>query len=131
METGFADLRISEVADEIIEIQREVALEGDFEIDLGVTFTDPKARAEFSRCAALEALRHYRLRDVTLDASTMLLMRNRQRIVETRSLIPDSAYADMLTKPLHPMPLDPAEHYIIGGNRAWHNYFHWMIQAVP
>src|ERR1700722_2822903 len=131
METEVADLRISEVADEIIEIQRAVPLEGDFEIDLGVTFTDPKSRTDFSRCPSLEVLRHYRLRDVTLDASTMLLVRDRQRIVETRYLIPDSAYADMLTKPLHPMPLDPAEHYVIGGNRAWHNYFHWMVQAVP
>lgn len=131
METDVTDLRISEVADEIIEIQHAAALEGDFEIDLGTTFTDPKARAEFSRCHSLEGLRHYRLRDVTLDASTMLLVRDRQRIAETRYLVPDSAYADMLTKPLHPMPLDPAEHYIIGGNRAWHNYFHWMVQAVP
>ena len=131
METDVADLRINEVADEIIEIQQEEALEGDFEIDLGPSFTDPKTRSDFARCPSLEGLRHFRLRDVTLDASTMLLVRDRQRIVETRYLVPDSAYADMLTKPLHPLPLDPAEHYIIGGNRAWHNYFHWMIQAVP
>ena len=27
--------------------------------------------------------------------------------------------------------LDPKDHYIIGCNRAWHDYYHWLIQSLP
>ncbi len=27
--------------------------------------------------------------------------------------------------------MDPDEHYVIGINRAWHDYYNWMMQALP
>jgi hypothetical protein len=130
-QTDVADLGIGEAAYEVIEIEREAPLGGDFEISLGATFTDPAVHASFARRANMGPVRNYRLRDVLLDASTALLVRGRRRIPETRYLIDDGAYADMLTKPLYPTPLEPDGHYIIGCNRAWHNYYHWLIQAIP
>jgi hypothetical protein len=130
MPSDFANLPIREAASEIIDIEHSVPLDGDFDIALGDTFTDA-ARITYQRQERTATICHYRLQDVTLDASTMLLVRGRRRIPETRYLIPDDAFADMLTKPLYPTEVDPAEHYVIGSNRAWHDYYNWMIQALP
>jgi hypothetical protein len=130
MSSDFANLPIREAASEVIDIEHSVPLDGEFDIALGDTFTDA-ARITYKRQERTATICHYRLQDVTLDASTMLLVRGRRRIPETRYLVPDAAYADMLTKPLYPTEVDPDEHYVIGANRAWHNYYHWMIQALP
>ena len=128
--SDFANLPIREAASEIIDIEHSVPLDGEFDIALGDTFTDA-ARITYQRQERTATICHYRLQDVTLDASTMLLVRGRRRIPETRYLIPDDAFADMLTKPLYPTEVDPDEHYVIGSNRAWHDYYNWMIQALP
>jgi hypothetical protein len=128
--SDFANLPIREAASEIIDIEHSVPLDGEFDIALGDTFTDA-ARITYQRQERTATICHYRLQDVTLDASTMLLVRGRRRIPETRYLIPDDAFSDMLTKPLYPTEVDPDEHYVIGSNRAWHDYYNWMIQALP
>src|SRR5579863_1649596 len=45
--------------------------------------------------------------------------------------MPEETYEAMLTKSLPLTELDPTQHYIIGSNRAWHNYYHWLHQALP
>ena len=127
--SDFANLPIRQAASEVIDIEHSVPLDGEFDIALGETFTDDAVRTTYQRQERTATICHYRLHDVTLDASTMLLIRGRRRIPETRYRVPDAAYADMLTKPLYPTEMDPAEHYVISSR--WHNYHHWMIQAVP
>jgi hypothetical protein len=124
------DLPIAEAAWDVMEIEPEAPIAGDFEISLGDSF-DPDLRALFDRRQRTEVLHAYRLRDVTLDASTMLLLKGRSRIAETRYLIDDGAYADVLVKPLYPEPADPTKYYVIGCNRAWYNYYHWLVQTIP
>jgi hypothetical protein len=130
-QSDVADLRIGEAAYRVVEIEREAGLDAELDIDLGATFTDPAMAALFAGRPTTGPIHNYRLRDVLLDASTMLLMRGRRRIPETRNLIGEGAYADMLTKPLYPTPVEPDGHYIIGCNRAWHNYYHWLIDSLP
>jgi hypothetical protein len=131
MPSDSANLPIREAASEIIDIEHSVPLDGEFDVALGDTFADDAIRARYQRQERTATICHYRLNDVTLDASTMLLVRGRRRIPETRFLVPDDAYADMLTKPLHPTETDPDEHYVIGINRAGHDYYNWMVQALP
>jgi hypothetical protein len=125
------DLPIDEAAWDTLQLERATAILGDFDISLGESFSDPASRAIFARRERTEALHTYRLQDVTLDASLMLLLKGRARIPETRYLVTDDEYAAALVKPLPAVPLDPTEHYVIGCNRVWHNYYHWLIQAVP
>src|SRR6185503_8846474 len=82
------DLPIAEAAWDVIQIEPEAPIAGNFEISLGDSF-NPDLRSYFARLERTEALRAYRLRDVTLDASTMLLLKGRSRIAETRYLIDD------------------------------------------
>jgi capsular polysaccharide biosynthesis protein len=131
MPSDITDLPIGTAAHEVLDLERSAPLDGQFDITLGDSFADPALRGHFSRQQQTGAIRLYRMRDVTLDASLMLLLRGRSRITETRYLVTDQEYADTLVKPLHAVPLDPAEHYVIGCNRAWHNYYHWLIQSLP
>ncbi len=125
------DLSIAEAAHEIMELERSAPLDSEFDIVLGETFSDAAIRARFARQQSTASIRLYRMRDVTLDASLMLLLRGRRRITETRYFVTDEEYAATLVKPLPATPLDAREHYIIGCNRAWHDYYHWLIQSVP
>jgi hypothetical protein len=130
VQSEISDLPIAEAAHEVIELERSVPLDGEFEIALGEAF-GPDLRGRFDRQEATGAIRLYRLGDVTLDASLMLLLRGRSRISETRYFVSDQEYNDTLIKPLPAQPLDPKQHYIIGSNRAWHDYYHWLVQALP
>ena len=125
------DLPIADAAWDVQQIEPSSAIGGEFEISLGETFTDPASRAAFARREYTEILRTYRLREVTLDASLMLLLKGRVRIPETRYMVSDEDYAATLMKPLAAAPLDPTEYYVIGCNRVWHNYYHWLVQAIP
>ncbi len=126
-----ADLPIGEAAWDTQQIERMGPLRGAFDVCLGATFKDADCRSAFAQREYIEPLRSYLLREVTLDASLMLLLKGRSRISETRYLVTDEEYAATLVKPLHPQPLDPSTYYVIGANRAWYNYYHWLIQAVP
>jgi capsular polysaccharide biosynthesis protein len=128
---GHLDLPIGEAASEVLQIESAAAIGAEFDISLGDTFTDPKHRTHFARRTSTEPLCCHNLRDVTLDASLMLLLRGRARIPETRFLVGNEDYADTLVKPLPATRMDPTVRYVIGCNRAWHNYYHWLIQAIP
>ena len=131
MPVDITDLPIGDAAHEVLDLEHSAPLDGEFDITLGDTFTDPGLRAHFARQEQTGAIRLYRLNDVTLDASLMLLLRGRRRITETRYFVSDQEYADTLVKPLPAIPLDPKDHYIIGCNRASHDYFHWLTQSLP
>ena len=125
------DLPIRETAWDVQQIEPATPVKGDFEVSLGASFTDPVLHARFAKRERTQELNSYRLRDVTLDASLMLLLRGRARIPETRYLVSDDQYADTLVKPLPADAMDPGVHFVIAINRAWHNYYHWLVQVVP
>jgi hypothetical protein len=106
MPSDITDLHIGHAAHEVLPLESSVPLDGQFDIMLGDSFTDPALCAHFERQSATGAISLYRLRDVTLDASLMLLLRGRSRISETRYLVSDQEYADTLVKPLPATPLD-------------------------
>ena len=49
MPTDVTDLPIGEAAHEVLDLERSVPLDGQFDITLGDTFTDPGLRAHFAR----------------------------------------------------------------------------------
>ena len=72
-----AKLPIWEAASEIIDIEHSVPLDGESDIALGNTFSDAPVRANYQWQARTATIQYCRLRDVTLDASTMQLVRGR------------------------------------------------------
>ena len=131
MSADLADLPIEEAAHEVLEVEHSAVVDQEFEIALGESFNDPGMVRAFSRVSHTLPIRNYRLRDVTLDGSLMLLLRGRRRIPQTRYMVSESEYDHTLTKPLPLIHHDPGQHHVIGTTRAWQNYYHWLIQSVP
>ncbi len=131
MPPDLADLPIGHAAYEVVDLERSAPLQGTFDIELGELFVEPSLRAHFARREYTGPIRLYRISDVTLDASLMLLLRSRSRITETRHHVTDEEYAAALVKPMMAATHDPANHYVICCNRTWQNYYHWLIQTVP
>jgi hypothetical protein len=129
--TARPDLPIAEAAWDVLEVERAAPVQGDFNVFLGDSFTDPVLRSQFARQEHTQQMRSYRLREVTLDASLMLLLMGRSRIPETRYLVTDEEYAATLVKPLKLMRQDPSQYYVVGSNRPRRNYYHWLVQSVP
>jgi hypothetical protein len=129
--TARPDLPIAEAAWDVLEVERAAPVQGDFDVFLGDSFANPVTRSRFARQERTEALNSYRLREVTLDASLMLLLIGRSRIPETRYLVTDQEYAETLVKPLILMRQDPSQYYVVGCNRPRRNYYHWLVQSLP
>lgn len=93
-------------------------------------YLSPPAISAFRRAPG-DAFCIYRLRDVILDASMMALSQGRKPIPETLYLVDLNDYEFALVKAVHPELTDPRRHYIVGCNRGYDNYFHWITQALP
>jgi capsular polysaccharide biosynthesis protein len=74
-------------------------------------------------------LRHYILHDAVLDGATMVLSHNGQALRETAYLLPDNVLSNITARPVAGDPVP--DRTIIGSNAIHHNYYHWLIQAVP
>ena len=121
------------LAKEIVALEKPALAEDEF-TSLGDSFRTllaPSVAADFMRVHMTEAVHIYRLRDVTLDASMMVLLHQRQLIRETLYMTNEDDYEYARVKPLHPEPTNATFHYIIGCNRSWQNYYHWMAQSLP
>lgn len=122
------------LAREIVAVEQPRPLPDWTPVRLGDSFATllpPGIVAAFAARRTAELLRVYRLRDVMLDASLMALFNRRHPISETLYMATPEDYDYAIRKPLHPEQTDPAAHYIVGGNVAAGNYYHWMTQSLP
>lgn len=85
----------------------------------------------FSRMEITGSVRTYRVRNVTLDADTLVLLQDGRRIPETRYFVSDEDYAAASLR--QESVVEPAtdETAVIGFNRAYGAYDHWMLQCLP
>jgi hypothetical protein len=130
MPSDSPDLPIDAASHEVIELEQSVPLDSGFDVTFGDTLP-PRLQDPFVRQVHTGARRIYRMHDVTLDVSLMLLLRGRSRITETRYLVTDDEYAATLVKPLPLALVDPTRHFLVACNRGAENYYHWMIQSLP
>jgi hypothetical protein len=116
-------------AHQLIEEKREVKCL--FDPVLGESFRDPDMRAGFQSNGGTTEIRSFDLPDVVLDASRGILLRGQQRIKETRYFLEDEDYwRDRGTaSTIH--DTSRGKTVIIGFNRGFNNYYHWMMQCLP
>jgi len=126
--------RIDLLAEDVVAVEHAAPTATDFEVSPGESFSRllcAKYSAGFNRCDATEDIRIFRLRDVVLDTSTMMLFSGHHPIPETFYLMNQGDFDYARMKPLHPEATDDATHYIVGCNAAAGNYYHWMAQSLP
>ncbi len=125
---------IGERAREVVWLEQAQPQSIGAEVSLGDSFAKllpAKLARAFNRRSQTDVVRAYRLRDVILDASCMALSIGNKPIVETLYMVNPDGYRDALAQGVRPQPTDPTAHYILGGNVASNNYFHWTTQSLP
>jgi hypothetical protein len=125
---------IAALADDVLEVEKGQPLQTGTQVSLGsgfATLLPPDIAAQFQLRDASEPIRTYRLRNVVLDASIMVLMRDALPIRETRYMVSDDDVAYALTNLRTLEPTDPNQHHIVAVNRAFRNYYHWTTQILP
>jgi len=122
------------LAEETVVVEHAAPVSADFVVVAGGSFSRllcPQSAASFNRRHATEDMRIFRLREVVLDSSMMMLFSGHQPIPETFYLMNQEDYDYALVKPLHPEATNDAAHHIIGCNAAHGSYYHWMMQSLP
>ncbi len=77
-------------------------------------------------------VRHWRLRDVVLDGTTLALFARGARIRETCYLHTPEMLAGLHIHKAQPTPATDATPVVIGGSAVSRsNYYHWLAQALP
>jgi capsular polysaccharide biosynthesis protein len=131
---SIASLSIEALATEVVALDRAEQLDARAQVSLGDSFARMLPQdlvTLFTRRTATVPLRIHRLRNVLLDAWIMVLFHDRQPIAETVYLARQEECDFARTRPLELQPTEPDRHYIVGSTRDRHNYYHWMIQALP
>lgn len=123
-------LPIAEAAASFDLLERSVRFHAPGEIRLGQGFSDPAVAANFNPPAKTLTIRNFRLTDTYLDTACNLLIKSGRKIPETSYLLAPYAWDHAQVLHAQLIELDPDVEYVIGCN-VDHNYFHWLVQAVP
>ncbi|WP_158927142.1 DUF563 domain-containing protein [Acidisphaera sp. S103] len=125
-----APLALADVAETKVFIERERIFNGQSVTRLSDALANHPNAVSFKALAATMTLRNYTLRDIVLDADTLLLLKDGEVIPETNYFAP--AY-----DPRHPrnetppVSLDENEVFIFGYNNQHWGYQHWLTQCLP
>lgn len=125
---------IDTLAEAVVGLEDATPIESGFDVLPGPSFQRllaPEAAVGFDRAGTAGGMRIFRLRNVVLDTSTMMLFSGHRPLRETLYLMNEGDFDYARVKPLHPEATNPTTRYIVGGNAGVGNYFHWMTQSLP
>jgi capsular polysaccharide biosynthesis protein len=131
MSTSAGEKSLAEVAAETVVLEDSEAFLGLSRIDLGDTFADPGTRAFFGPVQQTQTVRSFTLRDTVLHAPTMLLFAGHHRVHETRYLVSDLTYDTAQVTDAEVLPASGDSPIVIGFNKDWWGYYHWLVQCLP
>lgn len=121
-------ISIADVADEVVTIETCVALRPRF---ADVIRRDRRVNPFLDWETSAATLRVYRLRDVVLDRSLMVLLKDGKVIAETNYLQPEAAMAAARVFANRLVRLDVG-HTVATCFDHWNaNYYHWIAHTVP
>lgn len=91
----------------------------------------PAERPEFTDRASCQDMRGVLIHNVVLDSVYAMLLRDGRRIAPTRYLVDDTEYGRVGVRldGLRTILADKVA--IIGFNRVYDNFYHWMAQCLP
>ena len=99
-------------------------------IDLGGTFAEQHA-SSFACPPQTREVKNFLFDDVSFDTASGVVFKGEHAIPETRYLIWEADYERAQIRPAKLVKLPENQHYVLGFNNGYQNYYHWMIQAIP
>ena len=126
------DVALDDVADEVGWEERQsdvVARVGS--VEGSSDFRQMKTGDWFLENPGITDIRHGLLRDVTLDSALALLVKDGRIIRDSRYLVQNEEYARAALRVIGMRFVSSRLVSVIGMNRPFRNYAHWMTQILP
>jgi hypothetical protein len=125
------ECRADEVASSVTSIEKSGPLEHPGVVMVKGDTQDANAARWFQENPGIGNVRVFELTDVVLDSACSILIHSDHKLIETRYLLGDEDY-DAIQVGIPGLRCaandEPA---IIGFNRPFRNYYHWMMQCLP
>jgi capsular polysaccharide biosynthesis protein len=123
-------LALSDLAEPKTIIERERIFNGQSVISLGDALTGHPNNIYYKALATTLTVRNYTLRNVVLDANTLLLLKDGDIISESDYFAPPYEPGRHLIEPPS-APLGDNEVLVFGYNNQHWGYQHWLTQCLP
>jgi hypothetical protein len=124
-------LPLAQLADETTIFQRSTVLRPISKIVLGKALLEHHSGNAFTPVPVSGTIRNFQLRNVVLDADSLVLLKDGKPIPETAYFVPEELYHSVRLNPNSLVCLDGTESVIIGFNRVYNHYQHWITQCLP
>ena len=125
-----SETSLAEAADTIEVVERAEPFHAAGHSAFGLGFSGRRSQIAFTAVDRTTEIRQYHLSQVHLDTACMVLIKDGKKTRQTDYLIWPKEYEDAKVIDNNIVYLDDSE-YILGCNRGWGNYFHWMTQCLP
>jgi capsular polysaccharide biosynthesis protein len=125
------EISINTAADEASFFETAQLFPDSRELVLGSALQNHEAARGFIALGVTQAVRNFRLGNVVLDADSGLLFKDGHAIPETSYYISADHFHGVRVNEGALIRLNDSEHLIMGYNRAWRNYQHWLTQCLP
>jgi hypothetical protein len=127
-----AETSVSSIAERAMQTEAAAPIELPAVVHLGGTFDRLDGRENFIPRTRSTSVSGYDLCDVTLYGGLMILLRRGELIRETRYMISDGEWRDLGgAPPAATVATRGDTRVVIGCNRNFNNYYHWLAQAAP
>lgn len=125
-----SDGSIVAAADAVVVLEQAEIFRGLSRMVVGDTIADPALRRFLGPVPHTNTVRSFSIRDAGLHAKSMMLLHGGHRLTETRYEVPDGMYAEarLGDEVVHLSDETPV---VIGFNKDWWGYYHWLAQCLP
>jgi capsular polysaccharide biosynthesis protein len=98
-------------------------------MNFGRTVTEEGTRGAFGILRHTTEIRSFLLRDTIFHGPLAMLFSRLHKVRETRYLVPETDYRAAHVTDVVPITGDAP--VVIGFNKAWWGYYHWVVQCLP
>jgi capsular polysaccharide biosynthesis protein len=125
------DVSLQAAAASMIAVETAASFETLSNIVLGETFTKPEDIARFGKQPRSQGIGVFKLHDIIVEGNRALLYKNQGRVRETAYLVHGKEYDDARADTENAVFVRDPRDIVVGFNRVYRNYYHWLIQCVP
>jgi capsular polysaccharide biosynthesis protein len=122
---------IAEAAAEVVYFEKSMILRQPSDVVLGRAFSAHSAAGSFGKVRTSATVRNFLLRDVVLDADTLLLLKDGKVIPETSYFLPEDVQNAVRVRHDALLRVVDTKDVIVACNRVHNHYHHWMTQCLP
>lgn len=127
-----AERSLTEFAESVVRLETREPVETLADVRLGPSYAQLRDRNLFLPRDRTAGVNLYDLRDVTLHGWFMILLKDGRPVSETNYMMAPMEWEEVVRSPPRvTQRVGDDTRVVIGSNRNFRNYYHWIVQAAP